>query len=206
MRAYHLTEEIARWAFEVLCREGEKWDIVFTNPTAGPWKTIKATNNSGVLGEVYRFSLEENRPDIVMVNDEEKLVVIIEAKDSLSKLVSETQDTKSIEVVDSLAKTFKSLKSNEYWGGRADYVIICGLLWGSEGGESESDIATVMDKYHDDASECEFFFVDAILGIEANKASSGAITCKLFTKQYGTEMSFELSRIAESFNYALVSL
>lgn len=90
---YHLTEEISRWAFEVACREQTSWDIAFTNPTAGPWKTIKAKGALGDLGEVYRFALEENRPDIILINDDINIIIIVEAKDSLEKLINKTQDT-----------------------------------------------------------------------------------------------------------------
>ena len=39
MYTFRLTEEIARWAFEVVCKNSSDWYIAFTNPTAGPWKT-----------------------------------------------------------------------------------------------------------------------------------------------------------------------
>ena len=50
MHTYHLTEELARWAFEILCREGDECYVAFTNPTAGPWKTIKAKDDKGNFG------------------------------------------------------------------------------------------------------------------------------------------------------------
>ena len=37
-----LNEELARWAFEIKISENSDWEIAFTNPTAGPWKTVKA--------------------------------------------------------------------------------------------------------------------------------------------------------------------
>ena len=65
-----LNEEIARWAFEILFKTNTEWKIAFTNPTAGPWKTIKANSlTDNTEGEVYRFILEEDRPDIIMYND-----------------------------------------------------------------------------------------------------------------------------------------
>ena len=82
-----LNEEIARWAFEILFKDLNDWVIAFTNPTAGPWKTIKASDINGEIGEVYRFALKENRPDIVMYNDDLQTVMIIEAKDNIDKLV-----------------------------------------------------------------------------------------------------------------------
>lgn len=82
-----LNEEIARWAFEIIFKTNTSWHIAFTNPTAGPWKTIKSVSlQSGKEGEVYRFILEEDRPDIIMYNDSLRVVLIFEAKDSLEKL------------------------------------------------------------------------------------------------------------------------
>ena len=89
MYNFRLTEEISRWAFEIRCRESLDWYIAFTNPTAGPWKTIKGTDQFGKEGEVYRFELEQPRPDIILVNDKLRVIVIIEAKDSIEKLTSE---------------------------------------------------------------------------------------------------------------------
>ena len=48
-----LNEEIARWAFEIIFKTNTSWHIAFTNPTAGPWKTIKSVSlQSGKEGEV----------------------------------------------------------------------------------------------------------------------------------------------------------
>lgn len=199
MASYHLTEEIARWAFEILCRERNNWTIAFTNPTAGPWKTIKAKDRQGNTGEVYRFALEENRPDIVLINDNLKMVVIIEAKDSLAKLVSDVQDAKTIEVVEFLSKIFKGLKTNPYWGERCEYAIVNGLLWGSEGGEAKAEIEAVFDRYHADAQGCVHFETEYLIGIESNKHDDGTIVCKLFTKGYNNSIPVESRLIAESF-------
>ena len=75
----NLNEEISRWAFEIIFKSNHQWRIAFTNPTAGPWKTIKALNAEGEEGEVYRFPLEETRPDIILYNDELEAILIIEA-------------------------------------------------------------------------------------------------------------------------------
>ena len=98
MYNFRLTEEISRWAFEIRCRESLDWYIAFTNPTAGPWKTIKGTDQFGKEGEVYRFELEQPRPDIILVNDKLRVIVIIEAKDSIEKLTSCYQAAKSVNV------------------------------------------------------------------------------------------------------------
>ena len=131
--SYKLTEEIARWAFEVrINNESRDWDIVFTNPTAGPWKRIMASNEDGIKGEVYRFDREEDRPDLILVNDDLKIVTIIEAKDSLEKLVTDGQIIKSANVVNNLSNKLHNLRNHKYWGNRNTYVYIAGLLWGAE--------------------------------------------------------------------------
>ena len=102
MYSYKLTEEISRWAFEVLLFESNQWVVAFSNPTAGPWKTIKSSDNNSIFGEVYRFDLEEKRPDLLIINDSLEIIIIIEAKDSVAKLTSSDQPKKSIEVAEDL--------------------------------------------------------------------------------------------------------
>lgn len=88
---FRLTEEIARWAFEVLLSKNPDWYIAFTNPTAGPWKRVTAINERGVEGEVHRFARDEERPDLLLISDKYEVVIIIEAKDSLPKLIKDKQ-------------------------------------------------------------------------------------------------------------------
>ena len=88
-----LNEELARWAFEIIISNNTEWEIAFTNPTAGPWKTVKAHSlKTNKKGEVYRFILEEDRPDIIIYNDKLKSLIIFEAKDNLEKLLEEEQN------------------------------------------------------------------------------------------------------------------
>lgn len=206
MNTYHLTEEISRWAFEVHCREKTQWSIAFTNPTAGPWKTVKAQNKSGVFGEVYRFALEENRPDIILINDSLRLIVIVEAKDSLSKLVHETQDEKSVEVVDSLARSFHALRDNPFWGNRYTYPVITGLLWGAESEQPRDQILEVFNRYHNDAMGYASLETQVLFGIESNKGEDGTITCKLYLKAYGNEPPCPLKDLADSFRLPLTQI
>ena len=124
MYNFHLTEEISRWAFEIVCQNNDDWFIAFTNPTAGPWKTIKGLNKNNEEGEIYRFELEETRPDIVIVNDKLKVIIIFEAKDSLSKLMKEDQVPKSVEVVSNLTKVLTEIDNKQYWNQRKNYQII----------------------------------------------------------------------------------
>ena len=66
MREYRLTEEFARWAFEIVCKQSPNWYIAFTNPTAGPWKAINAFDKKGREGRIYSFDAKDKRPDIIL--------------------------------------------------------------------------------------------------------------------------------------------
>jgi len=194
-----LNEELARWAFEILFKENSSWKIAFTNPTAGPWKTIKAVSkNTGKEGEVYRFILEEDRPDIILYNDEIESVIIFEAKDSLGKLMEKKQAEKSAEVVIKLARILNGKQSNPYWEGRENYKIILGLLWGStDMEESEKEKDCLYDCYHilikNEVSVCN----DLVIGIET-LYRSGSLKCRSFFKSYSDDTYDFGKRIIDS--------
>ena len=120
---YKLTEEISRWAFEIHIKNKKTWWIAFTNPTAGPWKRIEAFDKNHNKGEVYRFGRDEKRPDIVIVNDKLKSIIIFEAKDSLGKLKIESQTAKSCLVINDMAETLATIKDNPFWGNRHSHKI-----------------------------------------------------------------------------------
>jgi len=182
---YKLTEEIARWAFEVKCRQSADWYIAFTNPTAGPWKVIKCTDREGKLGEVYRFDLEETRPDIIIVNDKLEIVIIIEAKDSLNKLLAGDQAEKSVMVVANLFKTLSGLYKSPFWGHRTKYAIVTGLLWGAKKNSTLSDRNILFDKYHTEIVKYPQLDSRIIIGIESLKnPKSEEICCVMYYKSY----------------------
>ena len=180
-----LNEEIARWAFEILFKSNTAWKIAFTNPTAGPWKTIKAGSiATGEEGEVYRFILEEDRPDIIMYNDSLECIIIIEAKDSLEKLLVHDQAEKSAAVVVKLANILGSKASNPYWRGRENYKVVLGLLWGStDQPETDIDKNTLYDYYHALVANNECVFSDLIIGIETLYKNEH-LRCSGFSKSY----------------------
>lgn len=184
MVQYTLTEEIARWAFEVRCKESNKWHIAFTNPTAGPWKTITASDENGVLGEIYRFQSKEVRPDVVIYNDEFKVILIIEAKDSLSKLVQGNQAEKSVEVIVNLSRVLKQLNTSPFWRSRIDYNIYTGILWGTTNEHSNKEIYSIMDEYQEETARHPELNSDLIVGIESFKNPDGSIDCTLYHRQY----------------------
>ena len=147
--SYSMNEEIARWTFEVFIdhQSKGKWWIAFTNPTAGPWKKILSKDEAGQLIEIYRFSREEDRPDIVAVSDELKKVIIIEAKDYASKLIGKVQMTKSAQVIVDMEKVLRSVDITA-WEKRKNYEIIPGFLWYSESSNiANKEVVKVTDAF-----------------------------------------------------------
>ena len=204
MYTFRLTEEIARWAFEVVCKNSSDWYIAFTNPTAGPWKTIKCTNPSGIAGEVYRFELEETRPDILLVNDKMELILIIEAKDSLAKLISGNQAEKSVEVVDQLVSILKTKKTNQFWGKRANYTVITGLLWGADQPSTAPERREVFDKYFSILNKYSGLDKTMIVGIETYRVGDG-LACKMCAQlQNKGASTAALAPIAKSFSLPMI--
>ena len=180
-----LNEEMARWAFEIIFKTNKSWVISFTNPTAGPWKTIKASSlTTGIEGEVYRFILEEDRPDIIMYNDELKAVIIIEAKDSLEKLIDKSQAEKSAAVVVKFANLLKGMSGNAFWRGRENYKVILGFLWGStDYVESESEKNKLYDYYQNLVDGEKSVYTDLVIGIETLYRNDN-LSCSAFYKEY----------------------
>lgn len=206
MYSFRLTEEIARWAFEIICRENPNWYVAFTNPTAGPWKTIKGLNKFGVEGEVHRFELEDTRPDIVLVNDQLKLVIIVEAKDSIEKLTQGDQSYKSVEVVDTLHSLLKSAKakSNPFWGDRTNYTVLTGLLWGAEAPTSSLERSNAFNEYHDTMKKFPQLAKHLIVGVETRRLGDG-LQCYFCGKSYDSVSGCpDMNAIAESFGLPVI--
>lgn len=202
---YTLTEEIARWAFEIKCKQSENWHIAFTNPTAGPWKAIKAPNSDGVIGEVYRFTLEEVRPDIVIYNDLLETIIIVEAKDTLPKLTSGTQAKKSIEVMVNLSKILTTLHHSTFWDKRLNYSIITGLLWGTEAFTTNSQREQAFNEYYKEIKKFPELDSRLIIGIETYKQPDESISCSVYSKSFekkGLE-TISPTTIAQSLNLNL---
>ncbi len=199
-----LTEELSRWAFEVECKLSRTWDIIFTNPTAGPWKTIQAKDDKGNSGEIYRFGVDEERPDIIVVNDNLEEIIIIEAKSSIGKLTQENQVQKSVKVVDSISSLFKRIES-EYWGRRKDYQINLGILWGAEGTVETSEIMSVFAQYHEQGVKYSSFDNSLLIGIQTKKIGT-ELKCSLFYKDYSGNNSERIRTMSSelSLEYQLV--
>jgi hypothetical protein len=127
---YELNEEIARWSTEIYLKQNPKlgWWVAFNNPIAGPWKKIVAPTETGSTTEIYRFVREEERPDLILVNDRLKIVLIVEAKDYVDKLIARPQMVKSIRVINSISRILRT-SENEHWQPRKDYRIVASFLW-----------------------------------------------------------------------------
>lgn len=197
MYNFRLTEEISRWAFEIRCRESLDWYIAFTNPTAGPWKTIKGTDQFGKEGEVYRFELEQPRPDIILVNDKLRVIVIIEAKDSIEKLTSGDQAAKSVNVVETLAATLKRGDTNPHWRGRAFYPVITGLLWGAETPTTSFERSNAFDEYYYHMKACPHLNKELIIGIETRREGDG-LQCFFCSQVFETPPAISPDLISRS--------
>lgn len=203
MYEFRLTEEISRWAFEIICKENPDWYIAFTNPTAGPWKTIKGVNKSGKEGKVYRFELKETRPDIILVNDKLKIVIIIEAKDSIEKLTHGDQAKKSVEVVDTLTAILKRCKSNPHWGDRASYPVITGLLWGAEVPASALEKSNAFDEYYNNMKAYPQLDKKLIIGIETRRKGDG-LQCFFCSKAFETALTISPDLIRRSLGLPVI--
>lgn len=201
-RDYRLTEEFARWAFEIECKKTAGWYIAFTNPTAGPWKAISGINRDGIEGRFYTFDSKENRPDIVLVNDHLKLVMIFEAKSKISDLIKDAQCKKSTKVVADIGKQLQKTRSNEFWGRRYLYSIVLGLLWGNDTSISSEKYDALFNAYYDEISAYDNIDKRAIVGIEVTK-KDGKLECTMMGKNYEQgQQTLKISELAESFNLA----
>lgn len=180
---FKLVEEIARWAFEVVCKLNDDWYIAFSNPTAGPWKSIKAIDKNGIEGKVYTFDLLEKRPDIILVNDKLKVIIIIEAKDKYENLIKEKQIIKSSEVVVDLSKILKKERNNKFWGKRYMYNIFVGLLWGANKPISLIDKEKLFDLYHKETAKDRNIDGRLIIGVEVIK-DNDILKCSVCGKNY----------------------
>jgi hypothetical protein len=188
-----IDEEVARFSFEVHLRERcPSWFVAFTNPTAGPWKRILAPDSEGNCGEVHRFEQKALRPDLVIVNDNLQVAIIIEAKDDLAKLGRVKQADNSIEAARSVAEVLGAHHGNRFWGTRADFPVVFGLLWGSTGGATDTQVNTVFELYCDRLESIPRV-VDTVIGIESGRhGEDGPLTCKGQISPGGTTESHAL--------------
>jgi hypothetical protein len=117
---YKMTEEVIRQTVEVQFKQDNRWEVSFTNPTAGPWKKIRLGGYAG--GEDLRFAKEEDRPDLILSSLESQIFLILEAKDDIKKLLTTEgrgesvryiQLEKSINVFHKELKRIEGIMKNE---------------------------------------------------------------------------------------------
>jgi hypothetical protein len=207
MIEYKMTEEVVRWSFEVRLRESREWYVAFTNPTAGPWKTIKCLDGAGNEGEVYRFSSEEKRPDVVAVSDYDKTVLIIEAKESINNLADDQAD-KSVNVTAHIASELSNKQSLPFWGDRSTYKYVMAVLWGSDYDTSISygEITNLLDKYKNKMENYDSIFQDIVIGIESSRDSNGHMRCRMYLRKYSSVPTLDIASIAQDLDVDYVLL
>lgn len=184
-RLTRIDEEVARFAFEVhLKLHCPDWFVAFTNPTAGPWKRVTAPDAERRWGEVHRFEREELRPDLVVVNDLLRVILVVEAKDDVSKLRLEAQASKSAEALDNIATVLASRATNTYWGPRAQYVTVCGLLWGAHTPAPEATVEALF-RTHARYLAATRHGAAPIVGIECRGVGDRSVMCSATTSHQG---------------------
>ena len=202
MYDFKLTEEIARWAFEVACKNNPEWYIAFTNPTAGPWKAITAANKKGITGRVYTFDSKEKRPDLILINDSLDLILILEAKSDLESLLLENQIQKSVQVVADVGKMLQKQRQNPYWGKRYMRKIGTVLLWGCTKEIEEETYEQLFTAYYDQINHYSNIDQRMIVGIEVKKEGH-RLNCKVCGRNYEKgEKTLTIQKLAQSLNLA----
>ena len=194
--SFELSEEIARWAFEIKTKNTD-WFVAFSNPTAGPWKRVMAIDKaSNREGEVHRFGREDERPDIILVNDNISLILILEAKEKLNQLISKSQVDKSVDVFLTLSSILKEKSDNNYWGDRTKYINVLGILWGSEQETSKKDIDNAFRVYRDSLVKNlkeinptpTNICTDILVGVESIKNKKEEISIKIHVSNIYAEI------------------
>ena len=134
------------------------------------------------------------------INDYLKEIMIIEAKNSIDKLIQGAQIEKSVKVVGELSAILKEI-NNPFWNNRKKYPITLGILWGTEKTISNEEISSVFSKYHKEVSKYSSFDDTIITGIQTKKINQ-ELECVLFFKDYSGDnmnriktMSSELSLV-----------
>jgi len=144
---YKMTEEVIRQTVEVQFKQDNRWQVAFTNPTAGPWKMIKI--GGYVDGENLRFAKEEDRPDLILFSLVNRVFLILEAKDDIKKLLATQgrgesvrygQLEKSMSVFQKEMKRIESIIKNKKTASLIsskplqDYCMLFGYVFPDSGG------------------------------------------------------------------------
>lgn len=122
-----ITEEIVRWCFEIANRRDHRL-IIFTNPTAGPWKLVKVPFAGGDY-ILYQFPRDDERPDVILVCDDLATIYVIEAKETVRQINLDTIE-KNLRITADFADRFSRYEHHD-WKRRAGYHTVPGFLFGS---------------------------------------------------------------------------
>lgn len=145
---YKMTEEVVRQAVEVAFKRDARWEIAFTNPTAGPWKLIRLGQYTG--GGDLRYRKEEDRPDLMLYSSLSRLLLVLEAKDDIRHLTVaqvsngvsiHAQLEKSVEVFAKEFRRFDSILANPQTASlafgsahdTAGITLLCGYIYAQVG-------------------------------------------------------------------------
>ena len=129
-----------------------------------------APSQTGRLGEVYRFAVNEPRPDLILVSDTHRRVVIVEAKTNISQLSNANQRSKTASMFIDLKTQLVSLTSNEYWKARCNYAFHLGLLWGPSTVD-DHELSSLIRSYSAEISEAKESILCISGGIIENQLS-----------------------------------
>lgn len=172
---YNLTEEVVRWSFEVMISKNHDWLIAFTNPTAGPWKTIKLLDRYQRIEDAKKFEIDEKRPDLILINYRLKEVIIIEAKDNLNKLMPFKQIEKTVNVYIKIKTFLKEELDPSDWNDLDKFNYRFGLMWGQD--DRYNDYNMLYHNYKLILNKKNV--VDEIIGFESKKRTDNSIICTL---------------------------
>jgi len=127
MRDYTLTEPVCLQAV-IISLKSRGWDEWFSNPTAGPWKRIRipGVQNLKDIG----FEKEETRPDLIVYNAKNSVVLVLEVKDNIEKLIDVTNNNhqliKTISVFDNIITRLTKILKNNNSKISSSSIIYCG--------------------------------------------------------------------------------
>ncbi len=165
---YSISEEIVRFTFEVHVKQNApNWSICFTNPTAGPWKTITHdTPNSSI--KIGRYEREEQRPDLILLNYSKSACLIVEAKDDFNKISSADQINKSFKVFKKEVNRFRACTNLTSYL-QNELCFIDGFLWYSSDKQSADIFA---DSYYKETKS-----ITPLICIQIYKLPDNSLFC-----------------------------
>jgi hypothetical protein len=140
-----LSEEIVRWVFELEILKSTSRLVLFTNPTAGPWKRVVVKTDK-VEYELFRFGRDEERPDVIALCDARRLLLIIEAKERVEQFNADVI-RKTFELTRRFKELFANYDKHEDWLSRREYTVQAGFLFGAHGDAEATKAAATLKRH-----------------------------------------------------------